>query len=109
MTRLVKLSHLAILTAAAAIVLAATTDVAANPRTCAPRDVVVTRLAEGYGETRQAIGLGANNAVIEVFASDSTGSWTITVTSPTGISCLVASGQAFEKVTEALPAKGTDL
>lgn len=74
---------------------------------CAPRDVVLQRLAEGYGETRQAIGLGANNAVVEVFASTE-GSWTITVTLPNGVTCLVASGQAFETLAEALPAKGED-
>lgn len=75
---------------------------------CAPRDVVVDRLAQRYGETRQSMGLGANNAVIEVFASDETGSWTITVTSANGITCLVASGQAFEALAENLPAAGND-
>ena len=72
------------------------------------RDAVVDRLAEGYGETRQSMGLGANNAVIEVFASAETGTWTITVTTPNGLTCLVASGQSFETLAEALPAKGND-
>ncbi len=71
---------------------------------CAPRDKVVERLAGTYGETRQSMGLGANNAVIEVFASDDSGSWTITVTLPSGLTCLVASGQAFETMTDAPPA-----
>ncbi len=75
---------------------------------CAPRERVVQRLADSYGETRQAIGLGANNAVIEVFASDETGTWTITVTMASGMTCLVASGQAYERLAEALPAKGED-
>lgn len=70
--------------------------------------MVVDRLAEGYGETRQSMGLGANNSVIEVFASDETGTWTITVTMPNGMTCLVASGQAYEALAEALPAKGND-
>nr|WP_254684998.1 hypothetical protein [Tateyamaria omphalii] len=77
-------------------------------RNCGPRDIVVSRLAEGYGETRQSMGLGANNSVIEVFASDESGTWTITVTTPNGVTCLVASGQAFEALAEALPAKGSD-
>ena len=77
-------------------------------RNCAPRTAVVERLASGYGETRQSIGLGANNAVVEVFASEETGTWTITVTSPQGVTCLVASGQAFEETLETLPAKGDD-
>ncbi len=73
---------------------------------CAPRERVLERLATGYGETRQSIGLGANNAVVEVFASDDSGSWTITVTMPSGLTCLVASGVAFETLAEALPPAG---
>ena len=73
---------------------------------CAPRDRVVERLAGTYGETRRSIGLGANNAVMELFASDASGSWTITVTLPNGLTCLVASGQAYEAFTDAPPAIG---
>lgn len=75
---------------------------------CAPRDKVVERLASKYGETRQSMGLGSNNAVMEVFASSDSGSWTITVTMTNGITCLVASGQAFEELAEVLPPKGDD-
>ena len=109
MNKLGKIFRLGALTAAAAFYLASTTDVAAqNGRNCAAREAVVDRLAEGYGETRQSVGLGRNNSVVEVFASDETGSWTITVTMPGGLTCLVASGQSFESVAEALPAKGND-
>ncbi|MFN3210344.1 MAG: hypothetical protein ACE369_15325 [Roseovarius sp.] len=75
---------------------------------CAPRDTVVERLASKYGESRQSMGLGVNNAVIEVFASSETGTWTITVTSARGVTCLVASGQSYEALDEALPAEGDD-
>ncbi|MFG6594925.1 hypothetical protein ACGYK4_10300 [Sulfitobacter sp. 1A13368] len=108
MTGFVKFLHLAALTAASAIVLATTTE-AQTPRNCAPRDHVVLRLADGYGEMRQSMGLGGDNAVVEVFASDQTGSWTITVTGVNGITCLVASGQGFEALAEELPAKGEDV
>lgn len=109
MTRKHKMLHLAALTAATAIYLAAATDVLAQSvRNCGPRGQVMDRLAQGYGETRQSIGLGANNSVVEVFASNDTGTWTITVTSATGVTCLVASGQSFEELAEALPAKGND-
>ncbi|MEI4197400.1 hypothetical protein V8359_16505 [Roseovarius sp. E0-M6] len=80
----------------------------AQGRNCAPRDVVVERLASAYGESRQSMGLGANNAVIEVFASATSGTWTITVTNVRGVTCLVASGQAFEQLAEALPIPGQD-
>lgn len=62
-------------------------------RNCADREKVVSRLAEGYGETRQSIGLGANNTIVEMFTSTDTGTWTITVTTTDGVTCLVASGQ----------------
>jgi hypothetical protein len=73
---------------------------------CAPRDKVLERLAGTYGETRRAIGLGANNVLIEVFASDESGSWTITQTLPSGLTCLVASGQAYEAMADALTPPG---
>lgn len=88
--------------------LAAQNVSAQDNRNCAPRDFVLDRLAEGYGETRQSIGLAAQGTVIEVFASGETGSWTIIATMPNGTTCMVASGQSFETVAEALPAKGND-
>lgn len=109
MTRTAKIIHLAALTAAAAFYLATSTQAAAqSQRNVGSRAAVVERLASGYGETRQSVGIGANNAMVEVYASNETGSWTILVTMPTGMSCLVASGQSFEEVAEALPAKGSD-
>ena len=81
----------------------------ARPGNCAPRDQVIERLAEKYGETRKSIGLGSNNVVMEVFASADTGTWTITATRADGLTCLVASGQAFETMAEALPGQGDEV
>jgi hypothetical protein len=78
----------------------------AQARNCASHDSVVARLAEGYGETRQAIGIGQNNAVLEVFASLQTRTWTITVTMPNGPTCVVAAGEAYQALGEPLPAPG---
>lgn len=88
------------------VALIAATGIAHAQSNCAPREVVVERLATGYGETRQSIGLAANNAVLEVFASLETGTWTILVTMPGGPTCMVASGGAFENLVEDLPAPG---
>jgi len=90
------------------LALAATTGFAQTNRNCAPRDVVLERLASKYGEARQSVGLGANNSMVEVFSSEETGTWTITVTMTNGTTCLVASGRDFETLAEALPAKGND-
>lgn len=67
---------------------------------CGPREVVIHQLANSYGESRQSIGIGANNTVVEVFGNQETGSWTITVTRPGGPTCLVASGMAFENIAQ---------
>lgn len=89
--------------------LAADQVFAEGTRNCAPRELVLERLADNYGETRQSIGLGANNAVVEVFASTGTGSWTITVTTPNGLTCLVASGGSYETLAEALQPQESDV
>jgi hypothetical protein len=68
---------------------------------CGQRETIVNRLAEGFGESRHSIGLRADNTVMELFASEETGTWTITVTLPNGLTCLVASGRAFETLEDA--------
>lgn len=92
-----------------AATLAVTGSATAQNRNCAERDMVVDRLADGFGESRQSIGIGANNSVIEVFASLETGTWTITVTMPNGVTCLVASGQSYEALNEELTPAGIKL
>lgn len=67
---------------------------------CGNRAAIVGTLSKKYGETRQSVGLGADNALVEIFASNATGSWTITVTKAGGPTCLVASGRAFEKTDQ---------
>lgn len=101
--------HLITMTMGLGLMVLATQQVAAQQnRNCAPRQVVLDRLTNAYGESRQSIGLGAQGTVIETFASSDSGSWTITVTMPNGMTCLIASGQSFETLAEALPAKGHD-
>lgn len=103
-----QMTGLAASLAAGVLMIAPQIASAQQSQNCAPRDHVIARLASGYGEVRQSIGLGSNNAVIETYASPETGSWTITVTMPGGMTCLVASGQAFERVTDTLPDGGND-
>lgn len=70
---------------------------------CAAHNVVLERLADRFGESRQMIGLSANIAVLELFVNTETGSWTIAVTHPGGDTCLVASGEGAQMLAEALP------
>ncbi len=74
-----------------------------SAQNCAPREDVIKQLAKSYGETRRGIGIARQGAVMEVFASDQTGSWTIVVTLPEGVTCLIASGKSYETLVETRP------
>jgi hypothetical protein len=63
---------------------------------CGNRTDMVRQLGEKYGETRRSMGLADGRRVVELYASEETGSWTILMTSPQGIACMMAAGQAFE-------------
>lgn len=91
-----------------AALMGSTLTVNAQAQRCGERTAIIEKLTKTYGESRQSMGLAANNAVIETFASEETGTWTIVVTGTNGLTCLVASGQAYEHLAEALPAAGTD-
>lgn len=67
-----------------------------GPMVCGERAEIVRRLAERYGETRRSVGVSGEQRIIEVYASDETGSWTILITNPYGKACLVAAGKGFE-------------
>lgn len=76
--------------------------VSAQNQSCAPREIVIERLIDDFGERRQSVALGANNTLFEVWANtdgeNPTGSWTITVTRTNGITCVFAAGQNYETV-----------
>ena len=67
------------------------------------RGDVVKQLSSQFEENPVAMGLAADGSVIEVLAAN-TGSWTILVTKPSGISCVVASGEAWDDIPP--PLKG---
>ncbi|WP_343080921.1 hypothetical protein [Ostreiculturibacter nitratireducens] len=90
----------------AGLILAAHNAYGETTSRCSDHASVVGHLAGTYGETRRGIGLSADNTVVEVFASTETGTWTITFTTATGHTCLMASGEGFEPVAEEPPAIG---
>jgi hypothetical protein len=84
----------------------AAAQVANSAPQCDTREAVTALLADRYGETRRAVGIAGQAAVMELFAAEDTGTWSITMTLPDGQMCLMASGANYETVTEELPAKG---
>lgn len=78
-------------------ILIATQSLRAQEAACGDRAMIVDRLARYYGESRQSLGLVGDRQVLELFASQETGSWTILLTAPDGIACLVAVGERFRR------------
>lgn len=73
---------------------------------CAQRDQVVARLEQRFGETPHSQGVQQNDALVELFASDTTGTWTILMTSPNGLSCLLAAGRLWKTGPAPVPERG---
>ena len=69
---------------------------------CGERRAVVENLDQTYSEAPVSIGLASNGAVIEVLASPS-GSFTIILTQPNGLSCVMAAGENWENLPKRLP------
>ncbi len=66
---------------------------------CGDRDSIVEQLETRYGETRRSLGLQRGRGVVETWANDETGTWSIVVTTPQGMTCLMAAGDAFQAET----------
>lgn len=64
---------------------------------CADRKEAVESLMTLFGESLVGRGLSSQGLLFEMYASV-TGTWTIIATSPTGKSCLIAAGDAWELV-----------
>ncbi|MBE1286062.1 MAG: hypothetical protein GJ676_22295 [Rhodobacteraceae bacterium] len=77
---------------------------------CAMRDAVVERLQSKYSEQLTVGGLqnGQNaQSVVEIWASDETGTFTVLLTNAHGISCIVAAGTDFFQATQVSVPKGS--
>ena len=61
---------------------------------CGERTGMIAGLDRTYGESRRGGGL-AGQAIVEVWASCKTGTWTILKTTPNGWCCVMASGQGW--------------
>lgn len=73
---------------------------------CAPRAALVTGLIEGYGERQIARGLTLGGALFEVHAGDA-GSFTVLLSDPSGVSCLIVVGEAWQLVPPPPPGDPT--
>lgn len=84
--------------AAFAAALLISTPANAEQPPCTKRGNVVDHLGKKYSEAPVAMGLANNGGVLEVLSSPDGTSWTIMITMPNGISCLVAAGENWEAI-----------
>ena len=75
---------------------------------CAERAEVVRKLEERFGETLRSVGLHQGDGVVEVYSSEATGTWTILMTRPDGMSCLLAAGELWEQDARPITKPGKD-
>ncbi len=73
------------------------------------RGEVLDRLALKYDETRVAGGLTNNGLLLEVLTTDDGATWTIIMTSASGITCLFASGEDWRRLNPLEPRPGPGL
>ena len=64
--------------------------------TCGERQMVLGSLKKDYKEVQDAIGISNGGGLIEVFVSPE-GSFSITVTSPSKITCIISAGENWNK------------
>ncbi len=67
---------------------------------CNERDNVLELLAKKYQETPIAAGVTNTGGLVEVLTDTKGGTWTIIVTTPQGMSCLVAAGEGWRNMEQ---------
>ena len=96
------------LLAIASAVLFAFPAFAQQQQNCGPRPAVIAALKDRFGESVQSMGIN-NGVVFEMWANVETGTWTILMTLPDGMSCIPADGNGFERIDSEVSPTGARL
>jgi len=63
---------------------------------CSARTDVLIQLASKYHERPSSAALTSDGRLLEVLKSDNDATWSILITTPKGVSCLVAAGESWQ-------------
>jgi hypothetical protein len=66
---------------------------------CGKRTDFVGVMAKKYNETPKSVGIAAGGSLFEIYTSPE-GTFTVLISKPGGISCVVAAGNSFENVPQ---------
>ncbi len=80
------------------IAIASITPASAQQMMCAERADLLGGLSTKYSEVPVAMGIANNGGVLEILAARAAGNWTIILTMPDGLSCVLASGENWESL-----------
>lgn len=87
------------------------TAVPASASNCAQRDMIIERLKSKYSESFAGGGLQSSrtkHSVVEVWTSKETGTFTVILTTPEGLACIVATGTDWQNAHLIDEPKGTE-
>jgi len=88
-----------ILALSAGLALVSTSAATAQPQ-CDQRDSVLQVLQQKYKEAPVALGVTHNGGLVEVLTTGNGNTWSIIVTTPQGMSCLVAAGEGWKAMQQ---------
>jgi hypothetical protein len=71
----------------------------ANQTPCSKRADVLAQLGGKYQEAPVSVGIANNGGLIEVLTTTNGSTWTIILSLPNGMSCLLAAGEDWQNVT----------
>ncbi len=72
---------------------------------CGTHQSISENLKKSYTEAPISIGVTVGGGIIEVFSSPE-GTWTLVITQPSGMSCLIAAGHDWENLPKTKMIKG---
>lgn len=67
---------------------------------CGDRDQIVEKLRSKYREDRVAAGVTVLGGLVEVFATDDGDTWTILVSRPGAVTCVVSVGRGWKTIKQ---------
>lgn len=88
-----------ILALSAGLAVVSTSAAVAQPQ-CDQRDSVLQVLQQKYKELPVALGVTHNGGLVEVLTTGNGNTWSIIVTTPQGMSCLVAAGEGWKAMQQ---------
>jgi hypothetical protein len=94
-----------ILTATTALLLLSAPALAQSPspqQSCAERTDLLAQLKSQYEEAPVGVGAMRSGALMELTASNG-GTWTLLLSMPNGVSCIMASGEGWQVQPDAKP------